>query len=130
MRATVVVLRLLVSLAGLALIALGVLFWTGRALSLLPLHMALGVFFVVCLWTLGALGLRFRGARLLAAVVLAWGLLVPIIGMAQLSLMPGSLHWVIQSVHLLIGVLAIGLGHVLSARVLRPSTSSSGLAAA
>ncbi|MGH8261771.1 MAG: hypothetical protein ACREUG_18995 [Steroidobacteraceae bacterium] len=130
MRATIRVLRLLVTLSGLALIALGVLFWTGRALSLLSVHMALGLFFVICLWALGGLALRSRDARLLAVVVLAWGLLVPIIGMAQLSLLPGSLHWVIQAVHLLIGIVAIGLGHALSARLLRQSPAQSGSAAA
>ena len=39
--------RSLLSLFGIALVVLGILFWTGHALSLLPLHMLLGGLFVV-----------------------------------------------------------------------------------
>ena len=43
MRITANVLRILVSAIGAIMIALGLLFWTGNAVALLPLHMLLGV---------------------------------------------------------------------------------------
>lgn len=106
--------RALLSIIGLALIVLGVLFWTGRALALLPFHMLLGALFVVCLWILVALALLVRAARGLALVTLAWSLVVLVLGVTQLRLLPGSSHWVVQSMHLAVGLIAMGLGHALA----------------
>jgi hypothetical protein len=36
--------------------------------------------------------------------------------MRQSSLLVGPLHWVIQVVHLLLGILAVGLGQIAAAR--------------
>jgi hypothetical protein len=119
MRPTALVARSLLSLLGLVLVILGVLFWTGRALSLLPLHMLLGALFVVCLWLLAALALLAHARRGLAFLALLWSLIVPALGVAQLRLLPGSLHWFIQAVHLAVGLIALGLGHVLARAILR-----------
>lgn len=117
MKHTVRIARALLSLLGLILIVLGILFWTGRTLELVPLHMLLGMLFVVCLWVLAAAALLARSSRGLALVVFLWSLIVPALGAAQLRLMPGSLHWVIQTVHLLVGLIAMGLGHALARRI-------------
>lgn len=119
MMRTTVITRSLLSLLGLALIILGVLFWIGRALSLVPLHMLLGVLFVVCLWALVALAFVARAGRRLALLVLLWSLIVPGLGVAQLRLLPGSFHWLIQSTHLAVGVIAMGVGHALARAILR-----------
>jgi hypothetical protein len=47
------------------------------------------------------------------------------LGMAQLRLLPGSLHWLIQSVHLVVGLLAMGLGHALARAILRAAAAGS-----
>ncbi len=122
MKRTVLIARALLSLLGLALIVLGALFWSGRALDLLPLHMLLGMLFVVCLWVLAGIALAARSSRGFVLVVLLWSLIVPALGMAQPQLMPGSLHWVIQSVHLLVGLIAMGLGHALARRIPQSAT--------
>ena len=119
MKATAVASRVILSLLGVALIALGILFWIGRALSLLPLHMLLGGLFVLCMWLLSGLALYARSARPLAISVFIWGLIVGFLGVQQLRLLPGSLHWVVQAVHLLVGIIAIGLGHALAGRIVR-----------
>lgn len=121
MKAIVVATRVILTLLGIALIVLGVLFWLGRSLSLLPLHMMLGGIFVLCMWLLSGLALYVRKGRALAAVVFVWGLIVPILGMEQLRLLPGSLHWIVQAVHLLVGLIAIGLAHALAGKILRPA---------
>lgn len=118
---TVIIARSLISLFGIALLVLGILFWTGHALSLLSLHMWLGSLFVVCLWVLVVLGFLASGTRMFALVVLIWSLIVPALGVLQLQLLPGSLHWVIQVIHLLVGLIAMGLGHALARRIGRPA---------
>lgn len=109
MKTTATVLQILVRIIGTILIVLGVVFWTGNATTLIPLHMLLGITLVLLLWALAILG-AVAGVNLgLVAVALIWGLIVPILGLTQERLLPGSMHWIIQVVHLLVGLGAIGL---------------------
>lgn len=117
MKPIVLIARILLSLFGITLVLLGILFWTGHALSLVQLHMTLGLLFVICLWVLAALGFATQGARVLALVVLIWSLIVPALGVEQVRLLPGSDHWVIQTTHLLVGLIAVGLGQGLARRI-------------
>src|SRR6185437_12207757 len=94
-KSIVLIARSLISLFGIALVVLGILFWTGHALSLLQLHMTLGGLFVLCLWVLVVLGFLTPGSRPLALLVLIWSLIVPALGATQVRLLPGSDHWVI-----------------------------------
>jgi hypothetical protein len=123
----VLIARSLISLFGIALVVLGILFWTGHAMSLLPLHMLLGGLFVITLLVLVVVGLVGRNSRGFAAVVLFWSLLVPLVGVTQLRLLPGADHWVIQVVHLLVGVVAMGLGHALARRIGKRPVEAAGL---
>jgi quinol-cytochrome oxidoreductase complex cytochrome b subunit len=116
-KSIILIARSLISLFGIALVVLGILFWTGHALSLLPLHMALGGLFVICMWVLAVLGFLAPGTRGFALLVLVWSLIVPALGAAQLSLLPGADHWVIQVAHLLVGIIAMGLAHSLARRL-------------
>ena len=124
MKYILLITRSLIGLFGIALVVLGILFWTGQALSLLPVHMVLGGLFVICLWVLVVLGLLAPGSRGFALLVLVWSLIVPALGVEQLSLLPGSSHWVIQAVHLLVGIIAMGLGHSLARRLGRGPADS------
>ena len=123
----VLVARSLISLFGIALVVLGLLFWSGHALSQLPLHMLLGGLFVISLWVLAALGFAVPGARGLAFIVLVWSLILPALGVSQVRLLPGSDHWVIQATHLLVGLIAMGLGHALARRLGRRPVASPGV---
>ena len=116
-KSIVLIARSLVSLFGIALVVLGILFWTGHALSLLPVHMALGGLFVLSMWVLAVLGLLAPGSRGFALLVFVWSLIVPALGVEQLSLLPGAGHWVIQVVHLLVGIIGMGLAHALARRL-------------
>lgn len=109
MRTAVVVLQWIVRLCFAALLILGIAFWTGHALSLVPVHMILGLTLVVGLWITAILGFAARvpvGQSLLAII---WGFVVVGLGMSQTNLLPGSSHWVIQVLHLLVGMAAIGM---------------------
>lgn len=129
MKSIVLIARLLISLFGITLLALGILFWTGHALSLLQLHAMLGGLFVICMWVLAVIGFIVPGSRPLALIVLIWSLIVPALGVMQLRLMPGADHWVIQVTHLLVGLIAMGLGHALARRIGRGPVAVPGISA-
>ena len=127
MKSIVLTARLLISLFGITLVVLGILFWTGHALSLLQLHTMIGGLFVICMWVLAVVGFLVPGSRTLALIVLIWSLIVPALGVTQLRLMPGADHWVIQTLHLLVGLIAMGLGHALARRIGRGPAAAAGV---
>jgi hypothetical protein len=104
-------------LGGALAVILGILFWSGNALNLIPIHMLLGLLVVLSLWIVG-IGQAFSsgGSWPLAGGALLLGLLVIVVGMRQSSLLVGPFHWVIQVVHLLLGILAVGMGQIAAAR--------------
>ena len=115
--------QMLVRITGLISIVLGILFWTGNADALIPVHMLLGFVLVLSLWTLAGLAARAGAQPGLVALAIVWGLIVPIVGVTQDRLLPGNAHWVIQVLHLLLGVGAIGQAEGLAARIKKAQTS-------
>ena len=109
--------QMLIRLCGLVMVSLGLLFWTGHALFLIPLHLAVGFLLVLALWTLAGLGARAGVHPGFVALVLGWSLLMPALGLTQDRLLVGDAHWVIQLLHLLVGVAAIGQAEGLGARI-------------
>ncbi|HEU5349168.1 MAG TPA: hypothetical protein VFU63_11210 [Ktedonobacterales bacterium] len=121
MRATANVLRILVSVIGTILIVLGLLFWSGRAEALISLHMLLGIVLVLMLWAVAVMALMARVSQILALVALIWGLIVPILGVMQVRILPTSAHWIIQVIHLLVGLTAIALANILARQIMQMS---------
>ena len=117
MKIATTVFQMLVRLSGLILISLGVLFWTGHALTLIPVHMLVGFVLVLSLWALAVLAARAGVHPAFVALAIVWGLIVPILGLTQQRLLPGDAHWVIQILHLLVGLGAIGQAEGLAARI-------------
>lgn len=121
MRLAVVILQMLVRACFAALVVLGVLFWTGHSLDLIPVHMALGEVLVAALWVMAIIGLVARVPVGQALVAIVWGFVVIGLGMSQMALMPGTSHWIVQIVHLLVGIAAIGmnegLGRAIRAKI-------------
>lgn len=109
----------LVRITGIIEIVLGFAFWAGQAESLISVHMLLGLLLVLGLWTVAIVALRGGVPMGLVAGGLIWGLLVLVVGLTQQSLLPGSTHWVVQVIHLLLGIGAIGLAEMLGARLRR-----------
>ncbi len=109
----------LVRVTGLTQVTLGLLFWTGRQLTLVPLHMLVGFALVLSLWTLALLAARSGVNPGLVALAAVWGLLMPLFGLTQTQLLPGDFHWVIQVLHLFVGLAAIGQGEGLAAQIKR-----------
>ena len=108
---------MVLSLAGLLALILGLLFWTGSALNLVSLHMLLGFLAVGALWIIGvAQAFGHSGSWIIALVSIIVGGLMLFLGLTQSSLMMGEFHWVIRVIHLLLGLLTIGMGHMAAAR--------------
>lgn len=119
MRTATVAAQMLVRLLGVVLIILGVLFWAGTARGLIPVHMLLGSILVLALWVLAGLGARAHVGTGLVVFAFLWGILVLAVGMGQMSWLPGSAHWVVQAVHLLLGLAAMGFAEVIGGRIRR-----------
>lgn len=99
---------------GPVLVALGIAFWTGRAVSLRSVHMLIGMAFDLALASLVVLA-ALRGMRDAAVFTsLALALVIPLFGVLQLRIFPGSMHWVVRSTHLLLGLLAMFAGNRLA----------------
>jgi energy-coupling factor transporter transmembrane protein EcfT len=117
MRTTATVAQWLVRITGLIQIVLGLLFWTGNQLTLVPVHMLVGLILVLSLWTLAFIGARSGIQPGFVVLAFLWGLLLPILGVTQAQILTGSAHWLIQVLHLLVGVAAIGQGEGLGQRI-------------
>jgi hypothetical protein len=108
--------QLLIRALGAIMLVLGLLFWTGNALTLIPIHMLVGLLLVLMLWTLAALAARAGVDLRLVLLAVAWGAIVPILGLTQDTLLLGPAHVLIQVLHLCVGLAAIALGEVLGRR--------------
>jgi hypothetical protein len=85
--------------------------------------MWIGFVLVIALWIMAGLAARAGVNPGLVALAVVWGLIVPALGMTQVRLLPGDLHWIIQVIHLLVGLIAIGLGERLGDLALKQQAS-------
>src|SRR6266849_517983 len=111
-RATSVHMSIRVSFVLVILLLLAI--WTGRADAIIPVHEFLGFVIVLSLWTLAFLAARAGVQRGVVVAGFAWGLIAPILGLTQANLLTNNWHWIIQILHLLVGLAAIGTGEGLA----------------
>jgi len=104
-----------IRITGLALVVLGLLLWADAASSLRSIHILLGLVLVVALAAAAVLALRAGAKPILPAIAIAWAFLTAALGMVQAQLLVGDAHVVVQVIHLLVGIVAIGLGEALAA---------------
>jgi hypothetical protein len=100
---------------------LGLAFWVNLITPAGPvvlIHMLLGLIIVGTLWYLGLAQAQRGGSLGLTSGTFVLGLVVAIFGLAQTSLKT-ALHGdvVVNSVHLLLGLLAVGLGEMCNRRI-------------
>ncbi len=118
MTAIVTALRWIARLDGLAGLVLGIVLWTG-SMGTLRIHIITGFIMTLTLLLLGLMGFFARIKPAMPLVAIGWAILLPYIGFAQLHLLPGASHVVIQVVHLLIGLCAIGVAEAVGAQITR-----------
>lgn len=116
-RATLWVLRVCVLLT----LILGIVFWAGNVDAVVPIHMLLGILVVLSLWVLAVATATAKGGNWgLAAGAFVLGIIIVALGLRQTSILPApSLHWIIQVIHLLLGLSAAGLGEAMAGRYKR-----------
>jgi hypothetical protein len=102
--------QMTIRISGVLLLGLGVFMWTGNFDQLIPYHRLLGFVLVIALWALCFLAARAGVPIGLVIGAAVWGLIAPILGLTQTSILTGGDHWIIQVVHLLVGLGAIGWG--------------------
>lgn len=129
MKATTIVVQMLIRLVWLALIVLGALFWSGSALGLIRIHMDLGVIFVLLLWLIAALALYARAGLGLSIATIVWGFIVAGYGMSMPELLANGNSWPIGVGHLLIGIVGIGFAERLGASIKRKLRSGTPVSA-
>jgi hypothetical protein len=107
--------------AALLALILGILDWIGHPLGSILIHMFLGFIVVISLWILGGSMLTLKGSVGLGIGAVVLGLIVLALGLAQQRILPepNPAHWVVQVIHLLIGLSAIGMGEAIGGRYRR-----------
>ena len=117
---------IILRICGTLALILGLLFWAGIGLNFIAVHMLLGLLVVLLLWIVGA-GQAFStsGSWPIAIGALALGAVVIVFGLRQSALLVGPFHWVIQVIHLLLGVMAVGVGQASVGRYKKATTDRS-----
>jgi hypothetical protein len=119
MKSATTVFQMLVRLTGALQIVLGVFIWTGSADALIPVHILSGSVLALALLALAILGARAGVQPGIVALAIVWVAILPILGLTQERLLPSGAHWVIQVLHLLIGLGAIGQSENMARRIKR-----------
>ncbi|MGH7910532.1 MAG: hypothetical protein ACREQM_06325 [Candidatus Dormibacteraceae bacterium] len=119
MRVLVLVLQMVIRVLWIVQIVIGIVFFSGHLLGLVSLHEALGTLIAICLLILSIVGLMRGRAGVVGVLGIIEAFLLPIVGIGQLSMLPGNDHIVIEVVHLLIGIAAIVLAEMIGARYRR-----------
>jgi hypothetical protein len=97
----------------------GILFWTGNADSFQIVHILIGILIVLSLWALGIVQGIQGGSFGLALATFVVGFLLALVGLFQTRWLIGDYHWIIQVIHLLLGLSAIGLAEMINGRYRR-----------
>lgn len=106
------------------MLVLGIGLWSGHADGLKYVHMGLGIVFVATLWAIGVIGAMRTGKIGLQVGTFVLGLLLAIVGMTQEHILTHGAHWIIQVIHLLLALLAIGLAEMITGQVKRGAPAS------
>ena len=117
----VTALRWVARLIGLIALILGVILWTGSTV-VLGTHILTGFLMSVTIPLIGLVGFFARIKPGLPIIAVGWALLLPYVGFAQFRLFPGATHVIIQVIHLLIGICAIGITEALAAKIKRQAS--------
>lgn len=112
------IISLIARLALMATLALGLLDWI-FGVSFISIHMVLGITGAVGLLALGVVAVFTLGMRLLGVGSMVYALVLPIFGMTQSRILPGDLHWLIRTAHLLVGLGAMGVAMLVDRRYRR-----------
>ena len=102
-------------IAGLGALLLGLLFWIAN-IDFISIHILFGLAVALALLALSIVMVFTTGARLLGVIGIVYALILPVFGLRQATLLVGNIHWLIQALHLLVGIGALALIQAMSTR--------------
>ncbi len=111
------ILQIIVGIAGLCALVLGLFIWIAN-IDLTDIHMLFGLLVTLGLLVMSIIALTAKGLRIWGMVGIVYAIIVLIFGVSQSNMLVGNLHWLIQTLHLLVGIGAIVLTGFLGARYL------------
>lgn len=133
---TITIAQMILRVAVLLALILGIIFWINPALpqanpGVKGIHMLLGIIVVLALWTIGlAQGFRKGGSLGLGLGTFVVGLLVAIVGLWQESWKDaGTNAQLINVIHLLLGLIAVGYSEMVAGRAKRLARASANVSA-
>jgi uncharacterized membrane protein len=109
------ILQIVVGIAGLCALVLGLFIWIAN-IDLTDIHMLFGLLVTLGLLVMSIIALTARGLRIWGMVGIVYAIIVLIFGVSQVNMLVGNLHWLIQTLHTLVGIGAIVLTGELGAR--------------
>ncbi len=111
-------LQIIVGIAGLCALVLGLVIWIANS-DLTDIHMLFGLLVTLGLLVMSIIALTARGLRIWGIVGIVYALIVLIFGVSQVNLLVGNLHWLIETLHTLVGIGTIALTGLIGARYTR-----------
>ncbi|HKF35955.1 MAG TPA: hypothetical protein VKB35_03565 [Ktedonobacteraceae bacterium] len=109
------ILQIVVGIAGLCALVLGLFIWIAN-IDLTDIHMLFGLLVTLGLLVMSIIALTASGLRIWGMVGIVYAIIVLIFGESHSALLVGNLHWLIQTLHLLVGIGAIVLTGALGVR--------------
>ena len=109
------IVQIIVGLAGLCALVLGLLIWIAN-IDLTDIHILFGLLVTLGLLAMSIIALVARGLRIWGMVGISYAIILLIFGVAHSNLLVGNLHWLIQTLHTLVGIGALVLTGFLAAR--------------
>ncbi len=108
------ILQMMLRILGMIQIALGIVVWIGNLKGLITPHIILGLLFTASLLGLVYQAYRAEISKWLLLVASIWAIGLPVWGLAQNMILPGTNNWISEVLHLLCGLGAIGIGEILA----------------
>ena len=108
-------LQIIVGLTGLCALVLGLFIWIANS-DLTDIHMLFGLLVTLGLLVMSIIALTAPGLRIWGLAGIVYAIILLIFGESQSNILAGNLHWLIQSLHTLVGIGAIVLTGALGAR--------------
>jgi hypothetical protein len=108
--------RIIATIAALVAVAFGI--GTYSHADFTTIHMLFGLIVTLALLILSIMAVFTSRLRRLGAIGIVYALILPIFGATQQMILPGDLHWLIQTTHLIVSFGAIPFIDNISARYL------------
>ena len=116
------ILQWVVRIAWVVAILLGMSFWTGRPIAPVSVHMTFGGIVALALAIIAVIAMKDRVRVPVGIVALLWAIAMVVVGTVQDWWVGAGSHVLMEIVHPLLGIGAIGLAEMLAAALNRRTT--------